>query len=499
MAGGPDSTPAFQPWRVSPTTIPAFPTLALTEDEQALIRELQACRSTPEHIEMATTDAYYNGQQRLTQLGIAIPPELGFLRTLVGWPRIAVDPYVERLGVDGFRLAGATDSDPDLHDLWDENGLDAEQSLAFTDALSMRRAYWTIGSREGGGAPLICAESPMNMSVLWATDGRTPRAALQAYYVDRRAHAALYTQGLTLHAAQNDAAQWEIVSRDYHGFAPPIVRMANNPRTGFRDGFSEITPELRSIVDSACRRMLGLEVASEVYSVPQRLILGATADSFVTAEGRPAAAWETYITSVLALERDEDGNLPEVHQFTVYDPSVFTKVIEMYASQAAGMLAATPQDLGLYTDGNPTSAEAAAVSEGRRDRRARRKQATFGVSLVEVMQTALRFQNKGVLPDKFRRMATDWHDVSIETPGITADALTKYTAGDNPILPAQSDVTLKRAGFNAVERAQIAQDRAQDQGRRDLQRIADTLEKGAATPATPPTTPPVTSSGNPDS
>jgi hypothetical protein len=220
-----------------------------------------------------------------------------------------------------------------------------------------------------------------------------------------------------------------------------------------------------------------LAVAGELYGTPRMLILGATEADFQAPDGTPKTAWETYITKMLALERDEDGQVPEVKQLTAYDPATFTKVIEMHASQAAGILAATPQDLGLYTQGNPTSAEAASVNEGRRDRRARRKQAIFGVPLIEVMQMAMRFMHNGKLPTEFEQMAVDWADVSIETPGITADAITKQIAAG--AIPATSDVTLKRLRYSATERAQIAQDRQEQAGQDALSQIADDVAKMA--------------------
>jgi hypothetical protein len=188
------------------------------------------------------------------------------------------------------------------------------------------------------------------------------------------------------------------------------------------------------------------------------------------------------------LERDENGDVPQLTQLTAYDPATFTKVLEWHASQASGILAAAPQDLGLYTQGNPTSPETVEANDARRDRRARRKQGIFGVPLVDVMKLAIRFENNGNLPDKYRRMAVDWADPSIETPATTSDAITKYVAAG--VLPAESDVTLKRARFSAVERAQIAQDRVQSAARSDLARIADAMTTTAqpqqqAQPVTP--------------
>jgi Phage portal protein, SPP1 Gp6-like len=470
----------FHPY-FSPSSIPTLPLLSLTDDEKALITRMQGGARILSLFNMELTRAYYHGMQVIENLEIAIPTEIAdLLRTLVGWPRIAVDPYVERHAIDGFRLAGATDVDQDLQDLADANGFDAELPMAVTDALSMGRAYWTVGSPDSpGDAPRICAESPLNMSVMWDLNGTRAKTALQGYWVDDVRHQALYLPDQTIHVAQDDSREWVIVNRDMHGFGyVPVVRMANMPETDQRDGYSEITPELMSIVDGACRTLLGLEVSRELYSVPQKLLLGASESDFQDANGVAKKAWATYVNMVLALERDEEGNLPTVHEFTPYDPSVFTKLIEMYASQAAGILAATPQDLGLYTQGNPTSAEAASVNEGRRDRRARHQQKVFGVAMVEDMQLGMRFQNNGELPDKFKRMSIDWADVAIRTPSITSDAVTKEIAAG--AVPAVSDVVLKRLGYSAVDRARLAQDRTEAEAKAKKQGIVDVLMANAA-------------------
>lgn len=456
MAGFVDWTPqaAF-----SPVSIPALPALTLSDDEQALFKGLSVV-SAADRVNMELTNAYYMGAQVIDNLEIAIPKELARkLRTLVGWPRGAVDPYVERLAVEGFRLPGATDVDQDLADLWAANGLDAEQSLAFTDALALGRAWWMVGSGEDpGDAPRITVESPLNVAAKWDTSGRRVMAALHSYVdgVDQRASLMLPDRTIQLSFADG---KWVVVDVDVHRFGyVPMVRMPNNPRTDNRNGFSEITPELQSIVDGACRTLLGLEVARELYSVPQKLLLGASESDFQNPNGQVRKAWDTYINHILALERDEEGNLPEVKQMVAYDPSTFTKLVEMYASQAAGIIASPPQDLGLYTSGNPVSPEGYDASDARRNRRTVRKQAQFGVAIIETMQLAVRFQNNGALPDKFRRMAADWQSVHLP-PVMNPDAIQKMVSED--IMPKHSDVTLRRLGISPVERAQLALDRGE--------------------------------------
>lgn len=453
----------------TPTTyptasIPTLPSLGLSEAERGLIARLQDqardCRAA-----QALSEAYYLGEQVISNLRIAVPKELEFLRTIVGWAALAVDPYVERHAVDCFRLTDGTDADPYLTALWTENGLDAELPLAVTDALSMGRGWWLVGSpAESGYAPQITVESPLNLAALWSLNGTEPTALFHEYYEDGRQCAALLVPNQTISLATNDKDEWEIVNRDVHDFGfVPAVRMAHAPRTHDRNGRSAITAALRSTIDGACRTLLGLEVAREIYSVPQRIILGAAESDFQKSDGTPKTAWETYITSVLGLERDEAGELPDVKQLAAYDPATFTKLIENAASRAASIVLAPPQEIGLYTQGNPVSAESQNTSESRRNRRAWSQQATFGVRLVKVMQMATRFDNKGALPEQFRAIECDWADIELLDFSKTADGIHKLV--DKGVIPATSDVTLKRAGFNAVERARLTQDRGADDGR----------------------------------
>ncbi|MBQ1164456.1 phage capsid protein, partial [Streptomyces sp. A73] len=74
---------------------------------------------------------------------------------------------------------------------------------------------------------------------------------------------------------------WVVIDRDVHNLGVvPVIRMANRQRTADRVGKSEISPEVMSITDAACRRLMGMEVASEFYGAPQRYILGASESAF---------------------------------------------------------------------------------------------------------------------------------------------------------------------------------------------------------------------------
>lgn len=466
----------FSSTSFSSVVAPTLPSLGLSEDERALIGQLrgqyQRTAST-----MALCEQYYKGEQAIKNLRIAVPKELeGHLCTVVGWGAMAVDPYVERLNADCFRQVGATDGDEYLMAMMEANNFESEQSLAYADALSMGPAYWVIGSPASrGDAPVITVESPLNTAVLWDLRGTSPRAMMQEYWSeDGRRRGALLVPGKTVHLGQNDRGEWDVSGRDEHGFDfVPVVRMANRPRTNNRSGSSEITPALQSIIDDACRTLLALGVARELYSVPQKAILGATEDAFKKADGSTASVMETYITKVLGLERDENGELPELHQFTAYDPSVFTKILDWFASAAGGIVAAIPQDMGLYTQGNPASADAGLVADDRRNRRAKRMQRQFSGPLMDVARMAVRFDNNGRLPAEYERLAVDWSPVEMHAPSLIADAVTKEISSG--AIPATSDVTLKRLGYSAVDRQRLEQDRKRADGRAAAQAIAASL------------------------
>lgn len=467
-----------------------FPTTTLSSEDadtaSFLAQKLFAQREV-----LTLTDLYYDGLQRMQDLGISIPPSLRNLRTIIGWPRIGVDAVVNRCKIEGFRYPDATDTDEDLWDIWQSSGMDLEFQLAELDALIFGRSYLVVGA--GGdytnGNPLITAESPMNLTGIWDERTKQCSAALQLYVdTDIRSDtygnecAALYLPDKTLQMTRQASSpglitangKWQLLdTTDYHNLGTiPVVRMSNRVRLKNRDGNSEITREWMNTVDSTCRTLLGMEIGREFFSAPRRYILGASEDSFQKANGTPVTAWETYMNKVWAVERDEDDNLPTVGQFDASDPSTHTKLLQQYAQIMAGEMGVPPHFLGVYSDGNPASADAIRSGYEELTNRCSSKQPSFGNGAISALRTALLIRD-GKVPDNGFRIEADWMDPSPSTPAATSDAITKQVQAG--ILPATSDVTLKALGYSAAERARIALDRATDQGQSLLDELAHSM------------------------
>jgi hypothetical protein len=459
-------------------TTPTLPLLSLSDDELDIVTALRSDLMS-QRFKLELLDAYFNGEQLVRDLGISIPPQLKTLHTVIGWPRIGVEALEQRLDLEAFRWGDGSDPS-DLEEIAAANDLYDEASLAHLDALTYGREYVTVGSPDEPDAPsIISFESPMDMTLAWDARVRVPVAALREcqdkwdYGLSPEERlVSLYLPNQTVQAVETDGG-WVVLDRDEHNLGiVPVLRMANRQRTADRIGRSEITPEVMSITDAACRRLMGIEVAAEFFGAPQRYILGASESAFQDAEGNAKSAWDTYIGRVLALERDEDGNVPTVGAFTAHDPSGQTKIIDLYARIMATQLGLPPHMLG-YTSDNPASADAIRSSEGMLVKKAERRIRRFSATYRDTMRLALWFRD-GEPPDKSKRIEAVWRNPATPTIAAQTDAVVKMVQAG--ILPADSDVALEMAGLSEAQRQRVAADRRRAQGRALIERLTQAAE-----------------------
>ena len=86
---------------------------------------------------------YYDGKQKLKDLGISLPPQMRFIDTVLGWPGTVVDALEERLDFEGW-------DSKELDLTFQTNDLDVSSSTAHLDALIFGTSFITVTSgREG--------------------------------------------------------------------------------------------------------------------------------------------------------------------------------------------------------------------------------------------------------------------------------------------------------------------------------------------------------------
>lgn len=512
MATNPDGTPSPL-FAANGPVYATLPSLTLSDDEQASMTWLaQRLFSVRPYLELR--GYYYDGLQKMQDLGISIPPQLKGLRTVVGWPQIGVDALVNRCVVEGFRYPGATDVDDDLMGIWQANDLDNESTLAHLDALVYGRAYGIVGPADDatdGAPPLITYESPLNMICSYDARLRRVSAGLQMYLdtqytSDMYGHevAVLYFPDQTIYMARESTVglpqqqAWQITDRDNHSLGyVPVTRLANRQRLADREGQSEIRPSWMNTVDSACRTLLGMEVGREFHMAPRRYALGVTEEAFQSPDGTAKSAWDTYLNKIWMLERDEEGQLPTLGEFAASDPSGYTKMLDEYRELMCGEMGLPPTLLGLNPQGNPASADAIRVGYEELTSRSRMKHIAFSSGHEDLMRLALLVRD-GSLPPDAMRLETDWRDPAPETITGTSAAVTQQVSVG--AVPATSDVTLKKLGYSAVERLRLEQDRKNDIAQQFIEetgssllakeeKVAGQLLKIDETPASAPTQP----------
>lgn len=407
---------------------------------------------------------YYESLVRVKPLGPGIPPQMRFLAANVGWPRMYLDSIEERISIMGFRLPGESLTDDRMRDWWQANDLDEESGLAHLEALIHGRCYITVaapGENDPPDSPIIRVESPR---YLWAEIN--PRTREVDYAVrfysdpgipgdanDPDEFVTLYERDRTTTYKQaSDGRYLKVGDAIEHNLGMvPIVPMFNRERISDRDsGRSEILPELRSITDMASRVLLNMQAAAELMAIPQRIIFGATqAEVAPNADTDPAARYKAYMANILAFSAPEG----KAFQFSAADLRNFVEALQELAKHVASYTGLPPQYLSFSSD-NPASAEAIQASESRLVKKCERKGKMFGNAWERVMRLAVKIMD-GNIPDEMYRIEAVLGDPGTPTLAAKADAVMKYFANGEGILPIQ--FARKLAGFSDLEIRQMAE------------------------------------------
>jgi len=154
----------------------------LSEDERHVVNRLigQIRRDEPDLIRL---DRYFEGQQRLRHIGMAVPPELRHFETVVNIPRMAVVEPARRQKMKAFYRAGnSIAEDVALRSHWEYNNLGSESGIQQVEAKIFGRCPVSVGvNPDDAEHPLIVVEDPRNFGFDVDPQRRRMRAALRLY------------------------------------------------------------------------------------------------------------------------------------------------------------------------------------------------------------------------------------------------------------------------------------------------------------------------------
>lgn len=309
--------------------------------------------------------AYYDGKHAVRDMGISTPPSFRRIAFVLGWSAKACDLLNRRCHMEKLLIPGVADADSlGLSDLWRDNYLDTEASHAGLSSLIHSTAFLVVTQGDtGAGEPpvLITAKSALSGTGSWNRRKRALDSFLSVIACDddgRPVEMVLYLDGLNVTMAKTGGA-WS-VDRRSHSFGVPVEPLIYKGDLEHPFGRSRISRAVMSLQDSATRTVIRSEVTAEVYSAPQRVLLGADESAFKNADGTVKTAWQAVLGRVWAIPDDEDAATPraEVKEFTQASQEPHMAQLRAQAQLFAGETSIPISSLGISTEANPASAEA---------------------------------------------------------------------------------------------------------------------------------------------
>lgn len=397
--------------------------MALSSEERDLIAQLEKeLRSTVRQDELMLR--YYQGRQRVEQLGMAIPPEMRRFLVIANWPRVVVDTINARQQVRSLILPGQETADPKLRAIWDANNLTAHLKMFNRDRMVYSRSFMSAGMNDKNRElPFLRVESPRAMAALVDIPTETMKAAGRFYRSaagSRRAtNLTLYVPNATVACERDKNGKWqEVGDRDDHGFGRvPIVMHLNRRMSGEWVGESEMA-DIIPFTDAAARSLTNLQFAQEAHGIPRMWMTGVAKGEFVDEDGKPIPQFEAYFDAIQTLTNAN----AKIGQLTAADLKNFETAMTVYGKQAATVTGFPARYFGLTTT-NPPSADAIRADEAELIRSVEDQNDEVGMTVGWAGALAYEFATGQEVTGNLVRV--DWFDPATPTVAQREDALAK--------------------------------------------------------------------------
>ncbi len=308
---------------------------------------------------------YYEMKNVVKDMSKMTPPGMRWLTASLGWCGKSVDSLADRLVFKEF-----TDDNFDINQIYQMNNPDVLFDSAVLSALIASCCFIYISPDDEGFPRLQVIDGANATGIIDPITGllkegyailerdRNKQITLEAYF----------TPGRTDYIRKG---QKEIES--YYNAAPYplLVPVIYRPDAVREFGHSRISRAQMQIMQSALRTLKRSEISAEFYSFPQKYVVGLSEDA------EQMDKWRATMSSMLTFTKDEDGDSPQLGQFTQQSMSPYIEQFRMFAAAFAGETGLTMDDLGFVSD-NPSSADAIKAAHENLRLAARKAQRNFG-------------------------------------------------------------------------------------------------------------------------
>lgn len=475
----------------------------LTEDEENYMRRCfrQLIKTRPDNYKRSQ---YYNGHITLRDLGYAMPNMIKHrAAACVGWCGKAVDMLADRSVFDGFTFEDGDDER--IKDILDDNDFSGIYQQAVISELTHCCSFFTVtkgDKSKGDPEVLITAYSAINATGIWDERRRRLKAGLALVDFDSAGLPSawnLYTDDATIEIYKANG-KWNIIRHPNALGRPQMEVMPYQPDIDRPFGRPRINHVVRGLADKA-RVTNGLIcLASELYTVPQRYLLGTDGETFTDMD-----KYDALFGTIFEVEMNSEGEKPTYGQLGQISMEPLNSVYRLLASQFAAETDIPLQNLGILTD-NPTSAEALYAGQEALSLKCERMNERNGIALENIARMIIAIKDNKTLADLTegeRRVHALWGDTAHISQASRADAtLKQWTVLQGGNVP---DVLLEKMGWGESDRMRYREQVDAMQSTSAIDAIADAVrgsgtyyrsESASRTPQSAPTGWEVANSGD---
>lgn len=312
--------------------------------------------------------AHYDMKHMARDFRISTPPELTYMMGALGWCGKAVDSLADRLVFSGFE-----NDVLNMSELYSANNKDILIDSAIRGALISSCDFIYVAADSDGYPQMRVIDGAHATGIIDPITNMLKEgyAVIEYDEYDKPLIEAYFVPGVTT-IIEKDKPPYSVKNNAPYPLLVPIIYRPDAVRPF---GHSRISRACMSIVDSAVRTIKRSEIAAEFYSYPQRYILG------MDENAEEMDKWKAAMSSMLRIDKDEDGDRPVVGQFQQQSMTPHVDQLRMFAGLFAGETGLTLDDLGFPSQ-NPSSAEAIKASHESLRLMTRAAQKNFAVGFL---------------------------------------------------------------------------------------------------------------------